>query len=201
MANTIIENIREKLNLEEFHFIDPNTEKVESDKNDYPINRLQQGTITAILAGFLNTNSHEKEFEKLMNSSSANEAIQTIFEGKSQEVIQQIAEYAHVEKQKVESIFEKYAQAVLEAVKSNLTGENHILNASQNLAAEKERILKYLSAQLKMGNILSDDTYDDVTNKMRGPFSGVSNAIENLFNNDISKEEADRIHDESRRTE
>lgn len=46
---------------------------------------------------------------------------------------------------------------------------------------QRNNILQHLPADIKIGNILNDNTLDDRTNKMAGPLSGLMHTIEKTF--------------------
>jgi hypothetical protein len=54
---------------------------------------------------------------------------------------------------------------------------------------QRNNILLYLPAELKMGELLHNDTLDDNTNKMEGPVSSLMQSIGSAFSNPVTGEE------------
>jgi hypothetical protein len=73
--------------------------------------------------------------------------------------------------------------------KENLAADAGIKEVKLFFSDQRNNILLYLPAELRMGELLHDNTLDDNTNKMEGPISSLMQSIGTAFSNPITGDE------------
>jgi hypothetical protein len=81
------------------------------------------------------------------------------------------------------------ANEAVHVVKANLPADAGIKEVKDFFSNQRNDILLYLPAGLKMGELLHDNTLDDDTNKMEGPISSLIKSIGSAFSNPVTGEE------------
>jgi hypothetical protein len=97
------------------------------------------------------------------------------------EVVAGISEYSHSDKASAESLMRSLADTALLVLHETLADQLNPEHVREFMSAQRHNILIYIPAELKLGKMLNDSTWDDQTNHMEGPVSNVIHKIENLL--------------------
>ena len=81
------------------------------------------------------------------------------------------------------------ANETVKVVKENLAADAGIIEVKNFFNDQRNNILLYLPAELKMGELLHDNTLDDNTNKMEGPISSLMQSIGSVFSKPVTGDE------------
>ena len=182
MADNIVTRLMEKLNIESFIKINPNTEKEERPDAHTGANakQFEQATVTAVLAGLYKYGSTDEGARNLFTLSN-DRLLQEFFLDHKEDVIQGLAAYGNVHAIQVESILNSILPEALSAVKDAVGAEAKPEAIRSYIGGQRHNILVYLPPDLHFGTLVGDDILDDRTNKMEGPVSSFMHFIENLF--------------------
>lgn len=178
----LIEKIQESLKYPSLQKIDPNTEHIKNEKNERSAVLLAQATIPAVLTGMFKFSRNEAMAETLLRNDQIDWKEQ-IFSNRKNEVLENIAAYAFVSKETAEAEVDAVIRKTIEMLRSTDETKMDGTSVKSFLSNQRHNILLYLPPQLKIGDLLNDETLDDKTNKMEGPISNFMHGIENLFSN------------------
>jgi len=97
-------------------------------------------------------------------------------------LVDRVALYSRIPDAQVKQEMEHIASEVVRVTRDNivdLTDEDKI---TAFVAKQKQDVLLYLPASIKLGQILGNNNLDDRTNKMEGPISSLMHRMEKQFN-------------------
>lgn len=182
MAENIVTKLMDKLNIESFIKINPNTEKEERPNADKGANsqQFEQAAVTAVLAGMYKYGSTDEGARNLF-SLSTESLLQEFFLDHKEDVVQGLAAYGSIHAIQAESVLKAIAPEAVAAVKDAVGTDAKPEAVRSYLAGQRHNILVYLPPDLHFGTLVGDDILDDRTNKMEGPVSSFMHFIENLF--------------------
>ena len=182
MAENIVTKLMDKLNIESFIKINPNTEKEERPTADKGANakQFEQAAVTAVLAGMYKYGSTDEGAKNLF-SLSTEQLLHEFFLDQKQAVTEGLAVYGSIHTTQAESILSGIVPEAVNAVKEQVGADAKPEAIRSYLAGQRHNILVYLPPDLHFGKLVGDDILDDRTNKMEGPVSSFMHFIENLF--------------------
>ena len=182
MADNIVTKVMEKLNIESFIKINPNTEKEERPSASTGANskQFEQAVITAVLAGLYKYGSTDEGAKNLFNTDS-DTLLHEFFADHKNDVTNGLAAYGNINAQQVDSLMKTITPETVNAVKEAVGADAKPEAIRSYIAGQRHNILLYLPPDLQFGTLIGDDILDDRTNKMEGPVSSFMHFIENLF--------------------
>ena len=180
MSINLLEAVQQKLGYPVLQKIDPNTQEVKADKSTPDEERFSQAAIPSVLIALYNYSTLDAGAEAILNGGEY-DWTENIFGDHKEEAIKKIAEYSYQSPDQAYSQIEEIADEAIVEIKNNLKPEAHIIDVKKLLADQRNLVLPYLPADLHMGEILNNPTFDDRTNKMEGPVSNLMHAIGNIF--------------------
>lgn len=182
MAENIVTKLMDKLDIESFIKIDPNTQKEERPNANKGANakQLEQAAVTAVLAGMYKYGSTD-EGAKALFDLPTERLLTGFFLDHKEDVVQGLAAYGSIHAIQVESILNTIVPEAVNAVKEQVGADAKPEAIRSYLASQRHNILVYLPPDLQFGKLVDDDILDDRTNKMEGPVSSFMHFIENLF--------------------
>lgn len=189
MSINLIEAVQENLGYPVLKKIDTVTDEVKDDDNTPDGEKFSQAAIPAILTALYRFVQTDEGAAAILENKGTSDWINSIFDEKRKEAIQKVAGYA---KQPIESSISRMNAIAGEAVKiakENLPADATIKDVKVFFADQKSNILLYLLPALHMGELLSDNTLDDNTNKMEGPVSSLVTGIGAAFSTPVTAEE------------
>ncbi len=173
--------------------IDPNTQAPQNE-DTATTSLLAQAAVPVILTGLYKYTRTEDNAQNILRGNNSTNTTWTdeIFGSQSDDVVSQVASYAHVTNDKAEGAMDAAAQGAIQVVNKGLGEKATPAQVSQLFKDNRTEILKYLPPALQLGYLINDNTIDDRTNKMEGPMSGIMHTFEKIFSdsdaNDSSKQ-------------
>ncbi|MFM6923869.1 MAG: hypothetical protein ACKOU7_00070 [Ferruginibacter sp.] len=125
----------------------------------------------------------------MLNEGPGTDWVSRIFDDNSKEAVQTIAAYAQLYNTDSSVKMNAIANEAVKTVKENLPAGDGIREVKVFFGNQRKNILLYLPAELKMGELLHDNTLDDNTNKMEGPISNLIQNIGAAFSNPVTGKE------------
>ena len=189
MSVNLIKTIQENLGYAPLKKIDPNTEQPAAGNDEDAANKFSQAAIPAVCAGlyrFVQTDEGAAEF---LNIKDSNNWTGKIFDDNRKEAIQKISAYAQQSNEDPVAKMNEIANEAVKAAKQNLPANAGIKEVKDFFSGQVKDIVLYLPAELKMGELLHDNTLDDNTNKMEGPISSLMQSIGSAFSNPVTGDE------------
>lgn len=189
MSVNLIKTIQENLSFPPLKKIDPNTEQPKAETNDFDDHKFSQAAIPAVCTGlyrFVQTDAGAAEILTIKNSDNW---IAKIFDDNRKEAIQTISAYAKQSNEDPIAKMNEIANEAVKVTKQNLPENAGIKEVKDFFSNQRNNILVYLPAELKMGELLHDNTLDDNTNKMEGPISSLIKSIGSAFSNPVTGDE------------
>ncbi len=189
----IIEEVQKASGHAPVQKVDPNTQAPQNEDASQA-SQLSQAAIPVILTGLYKYTRTEEHAQNILRGNNSTNTTWTdeIFGEQSDDVVSQVASYAHVGNDKAESAMDDAAVGAMQVIKNNLGAEATAAQVSAFFKDNRSEILKHLPAALQLGYLINDNTIDDRTNKMEGPMSGIMHTFEKIFSdsdaNDSSKQ-------------
>jgi len=181
MAINIIESVQKSLGIEALQKADPNTqEPVPNGDLISPAHSLMQAAIPAVLAAIYEKTRNVETTTELLDAPVGTNYLPLLFVDNVDAASEEVAAYSNTYATKARLAMEQVAENAIKVIKQ----EAHTTSAedvSDFISGQRNNILQYLPASLRMGHLLGDNTLDDATNKMEGPVSGLMHSLETLF--------------------
>lgn len=181
MAINIIDKVSERLSLPHPQKIDPNTQEVKHPEYESADQFFWQAAIATVLtAVYKYTRIKEGNTELLFSDKSGN--LLGLLLGKDKGLaLAKISDYTGVTEDYAASRMETIANETVHVLREQFPHEVTDSKVRAFLTDQRNNILKYIPAGLKLGDVFHDETIDDRQNKMEGPVSGSLHWIEKLF--------------------
>ena len=181
MAESLVQAIENKLGIQSLAKVDPNTQDVKGDDTSHSKHNLDQAALPAVLAGLYKYSLTDAAAGSILSENSSN-WVNTFFGDNTNAISEHVAEYAGTTTeeavQRMDTIAGEAANVIRENVKDNADADG----VHQYLLKQRQEILLYLPAELRLGDMLGDNTLDDRTKKMEGPVSSFLQKLGNIFN-------------------
>lgn len=189
MSVNLIKTIQENLGYPPLHKIDPATEQPVTDKDEVVTNKFSQAAIPAVLTGLYRYVQTDEGAAEFLNIKTSDNWIAKIFDDNRKEAVQTISAYAQQSNEDPVAKMNGIANEAVKVTKENLSADAGIKEVKDFFSDQRNNILLYLPAELKMGEILHDNTLDDNTNKMEGPISSLMQSIGAAFSKPVTGDE------------
>jgi hypothetical protein len=189
MSVNLIKTIQENLGFPPLQKIDPNTEQPATAKEEVVTNKFSQAAIPAVLTGLYRYVQSDEGAAAFLHGDSTTNWVSKIFDDHRKEAIETISAYAQQYNQDPIAKMNAIANEAVKVAKENLAANAGIKEVKLFFSGQKNIILLYLPAELRMGELLHDNTLDDNTNKMEGPISSLMQSIGAAFSNPITGDE------------
>lgn len=189
MSVNLIKTIQENLGFPPLNKIDPVTEQPATDKDEVVANKFSQAAIPAVLTGLYRYVQTDEGAAAFLNGDITTNWIGKIFDDNRKEAIQTISAYAQQSNEDPVAKMNAIANEAVKVAKENLITDAGIKEVKLFFSDQKINILLYLPAELKMGELLHDNTLDDNTNKMEGPISSLMQSIGSAFSKPVTGDE------------
>lgn len=189
MSVNLIKKIQENLGFPPLKKIDPNTQQPATDNNNVVENKFSQAAIPAVVTAFYRFVQTDEGAGEVLSIKNSGNWIAKIFDDNRKEAIEKISAYAQQSNEEPIAKMNAIANEAVKVTKENLPPNAGIKEVKDFFSAQRNDILVYLPAELKMGELLHDNTLDDNTNKMEGPISTLIKNIGSAFSNPVTGEE------------
>lgn len=189
MSVNLVKLIQEKLGYPPLHKIDPETEQPVTDKNETAKDKFSQAAIPTVLTGLYSYVQTDEGAEDFLTTKTSSNWFGKIFKENSNEAVETISAYAKLSLEDPVAKMNAIADEAVKIVKETLAADAGIKEVKDFFSNQRNNILLYLPAELKMGELLHDNTLDDNTNKMEGPISGLIQSIGSAFSNPTTGDE------------
>jgi hypothetical protein len=189
MSVNLIKSIQENLGFPPLNKVDPNTQKPATANDENAANKFSQAAIPAVLTGLYRYVQTDEGAAEFLNADSGTNWVAKIFDDNRKEAIQTISSYAQQSNDDPIAKMNAIANEAVKVVKQNLSADAGIKEVKLFFSGQRNIILPYLPAELKMGELLHDNTLDDNTNKMEGPISSLMQTIGAAFSKPVTGEE------------
>ena len=181
MAENLVVALQEKLGFSPFEKIDPN---LPQDKTELKLkagtDHYTQAAAISVLAGIYKFGTAAENAVILLNTD-PDDLLTIIFGDKETDVIKAVSYYGDRNYDSTKLTMTKSAVESIDIIKKGV-GENATPEKiASYIAGQRHNILVCLPPDLQLGTIIDDNSFDDVTNKMEGPVSGLVHFFENLF--------------------
>ncbi|MEO5943034.1 MAG: hypothetical protein ABIP30_03715 [Ferruginibacter sp.] len=190
MAINLLTTTQEKLNFEPLKKIDPNSQDNE-ELIKGNAQALQQASLVTALAGIYNLSRSEEGLITISGESSSTNWLSILFGDNSNEVAKNIASYCGTDEEAAKAMTNKSAEEAIKIIRENISTIT-VKELRNFISSQRDFILPYIPAALKLGKLLDDNTMDDQTNKMEGPLSSLLHKIEKGFSGSDTAKEAER---------
>lgn len=192
MSINLLDTIQQNLGYPVLQKIDTATDHVKEDDTAPDEEKFSQAAIPAILTAMYQFVQSDEGAAALLQKEMTTDWISCIFDEKRKEAIQTIAAYAKQPKEGSIAKMNAIAGEAVKITKENLSADAGIKDVKVFFADQKSNILLYLLPELHMGELLSDNTLDDSTNKMEGPVSSLITGIGNAFSTPVTEAETSK---------
>jgi hypothetical protein len=189
MSVNLIKQIQENLGFLPLHKIDPATEQPISNKGEVAVNNFSQVAIPAVLTGLYRYVQSDEGAAEFLNGDNTTNWVSKIFDDNRKEAIETISAYAKQSNEDPLAKMNAISNEAVKLAKENLAADAGIKEVKLFFSDQRNNILLYLPAELRMGELLHDNTLDDNTNKMEGPISSLMQSIGTAFSNPITGDE------------
>lgn len=181
MSLNIIEAIQKNLGYPPLQKADPNVQEINEKDTPAAKDMIAQAAVPAVLAALYKLSRTDEGCNKIIAASQSGDILSLIYEGKENEAVEKVAQYADTTNSQAEVYMENIADEAFRLIKGESGHDTSVANLKTYMNDQRHNILTYLPASLNMGDILDDNTMDDQTNKMEGPVSNIVHKIENLL--------------------
>jgi hypothetical protein len=189
MSLNLIKTIQENLGFPALEKIDPNTQQPENATDEVTEKKFGQAAIPAVVTGLYKFVQSDEGATEFLHENEATNWVAKIFDDNRMEAVQTISAYAKQLNQDPVAKMNAIATEAVKVVKDNLPADAGIKEVKTLFSNQRNQILVYLPAELKMGELLHDNTLDDDTNKMEGPISSLIKSIGSAFSNPVTGDE------------
>ena len=189
MSVNLIKTIPENLGFPPLNKIDPITEQPATDKDEVVSNKFSQAAIPAVLTGLYRFVQSDEGATEFLNGDKTTNWVSKIFDDNRKEAIQTISTYAQQSNEDPVAKMNAIANEAVKVAKENLAADAGIKEVKLFFNDQRNNILLYLPAELRMGELLHDNTLDDNTNKMEGPISSLMQSIGSAFSKPVTGDE------------
>ena len=181
MAENLVVALQERLGFSPFEKIDPNIPQDKTELRSRPgTDHYTQAAAISVLAGIYKFGSAADNAAILLNIRPDN-LLTVIFGDKENDVIKSVSYYGDRNYDSTKLAMTKIAIESIEIIKKGVGDSATPEKIASYLTGQRHNILVCLPPDLQLGTIIDDNSFDDVTNKMEGPVSGLVHFFENLF--------------------
>lgn len=192
MSVNLIKAVQENLGFPPLKKIDPNSQQVSIGKDEAITNKFSQAAIPAVLTAMYRYVQTDEGAADILNASSNTNWVAKIFDDNRKEAVQTITAYAQLSNVEPVAKMNAIADEAVKVAKENLPDNAGIKEVKDFFSNQVPNILPYLPVELKMGELLHDNTLDDNTKKMEGPVSSLMQSIGSAFSNPVTGDEIEK---------
>ncbi|MEO5967554.1 MAG: hypothetical protein ABIP68_02190 [Ferruginibacter sp.] len=187
MAIDLLKATTEKLGYQPLKTVSSVNREVNEDANN-----AAQAIIPSVLVAFLNL-AETDDGLALISNYNGNDWPTILFNEKKNAALENISKYSGFDNDQLIPEINKASRTVVNIINEEVKGSSNYNSDIKNLLnSQRKVILDHLPVSLDMGTMLSNDTIDDHTTKMQGPFSSFVQKITENFGKNETDEELDK---------
>lgn len=154
-------------------------------------NNVAQAIIPSVLVGFLNLSYTDEGLSAIANYD-GDDWPTILFNDRKKDALENISKYSGFNNGQLIPEINKTSRTVVDIIKEEVKGGSDINTSIKNfLNSQRTVILDHLPVSLEMGTLLKDETMDDHTTKMQGPFSTFMHKMTESFDKTDTEEKLD----------
>ena len=176
----IVDILQESAGFDPLQKIDPNTQDADKTKMT-KTDLLGQAAIPAVLVGLYKYSRDDINANDIIQKDIASDWANLIFGENKSSVSKEVADYAAIPIDEANIELKCIAEMAVEKIRETLGENADSLQVKKFFTDQRNNILLYLPAALKIGDMIHEPTLDDRTNKMQGPVSNAMHKIEKIF--------------------
>lgn len=192
MSVNLLQQVQQSLGYPELKKIDPNNDN-QSVAGEAARHVFSQAGIPAVLTAMYKYVQSDAGAEEVLRGDSSTDWVGKIFHDHHKDAVEKITSFANDDAGNATAKMNAIAITASNIVKQNLSGEAGIKEVKAFFLNQRNNILPYLPPELKLGDLLNDDTIDDNVNKMEGPISSLIKGIGSAFSNPVTGDEVNRF--------
>jgi hypothetical protein len=176
----IVDILQEAAGFDPLQKISPNTQDADRTKMT-KTDLLGQAAIPAVLVGLYKYSRDENNANDIIQKDITSDWTSLIFGENKSSVSKEVAEYADIPADEANIELKCIAEMAVEKIRETVGENASSVQVKKFFTDERNNILLYLPAAMKIGDMIHDPTLDDRTNKMEGPVSNAMHKIEKIF--------------------
>lgn len=192
MSVHLLQKVQQLLGYPELKKIDPNNDNL-SAAGEPTRHIFSQAAVPAVLTAMYKYVQSDAGAEEVLRGDSSTNWVGKIFHGHYKDAVEKIQSFAADDTTDTTAKMNTIAVAAAGIVKQNLPAAAGIRDVKVFFLNQRNNILPYLPPELKLGDLLNDDTVDDNVNKMEGPVSSLIKGIGSAFSNPVTGDEVKRF--------
>jgi hypothetical protein len=176
----IVDILQEAAGFDPLQKINPNTQDTDKTKMT-KTDLLGQAAIPAVLVGLYKYSRDENHANDIIRKDITSDWSNLIFGENKTSVSKEVAEYADIPADEANIELKCIAEMAVEKIRETVGENASNVQVKKFFTEQRNNILLYLPAALKIGDMIHEPTLDDRTNKMEGPVSNAMHKIEKIF--------------------
>lgn len=179
MAINLVKKLEEQMQQHHLKSVDPNTQAIGDENKQSAYDLYARAVMASALVGLYQFSRDESNIKEILAAKDLSGYPNRIFDNNFALLEEKIKDYSNY---KVGDTKENFTEAI-SCLVGIVRGEvgNDARAAKDLLSDQRSNILSYLPGGLETGEMLADNTLDDRTNKMHGPFSDFTHWMEQIF--------------------
>ena len=176
----IVDILQEAAGFDPLQKINPNTQDADKTKMT-KTDLLGQAAIPAVLVGLYKYSRDENNANDIIRKDITSDWTNLIFGENKSSVSKEVADYAGIPEDEANIELKCIAEMAVEKIRETVGEDASSVQVKKFFTDQRNNILLYLPAALKIGDMIHEPTLDDRTNKMAGPVSNAMHKIEKIF--------------------
>ncbi len=177
----LVETVQNDLGLPAIKKIDPNIQETKEKDLQTTEEKLAQAAISSVLTALYSFTRTDEGCSVILTETERSDWLNVLFAGKEDIAVKRVAEYSGEHGKRAKSLMQKVANDAVIILKRSAGEDPTIESIRTQMDFQRHNILVRLPAAMQMGDLLNEETLDDRTNKMEGPFSNFLHKIENVL--------------------
>jgi len=196
MSVNIVSKIQAILNYPKLEKVDPNTQELsDSTANKETMHRFAQSGISTILAAINNCINSDEGIKKISSSDLNSDWLNILFGSNKETYITRIAAYSDLDVNQTTKRLAEIATSAIYLIRQHAVPGHYEESIKKVIHDQRNNYYGLIPASIQVGELLKDDSIDDPTHKMEGPFSSIMHTLEQDFSVPESLKDAEKRWD------
>lgn len=192
MSVNLLEKVQQNLGYPVLLKIDPNTDQPSSTSITQE-HVFSQAAIPVVLTALYKYVQSDNGAEEVLRGDTSTDWVGRIFHDHLRDAVEKVKAYTDGDPVHSTSKMNSIANEAIKVTKENLPANAGIKEAKAFFLNQRNNILPYLPPELKLGDLLNDNTIDDNVNKMEGPISSLMKSIGSAFSNPVTSDDVNKF--------